>query len=96
MKLKRILNLINGGFASGNNNYFENYSGNVAYYVFSQLSGKEDKVYYFTCRNATFEVFKNGYIVWEDGQWLDGQFFGQFIKGKFWNGKINNEVVFNK
>lgn len=91
MNLIKLLNKINGGFASGNNNVFENYSGNVAYYVKKQLNKKENKVYYFTCRNANFQINQNGYIVWLDGDWLDGQFFGQFKGGNFWNGKLNKK-----
>lgn len=89
MNLIKLFNAINGGFASGNNNSFYNYSGNVAYYVTEQLNHKKNKVYYFTCRNSTFEIKKNGYIIWSCGDWLDGDFFGSFNGGKFWNGKLN-------
>lgn len=92
MKLNKILNMVNGGFASGNNNKFNNYSGNVAYYVKKQLNKKQNKVYYFTCRNATFFIKENGYIVWKDGDWLDGCFYGQFNGGKFWNGNLNKVI----
>jgi hypothetical protein len=63
MKLTRILNKINGGFASGNNNQFDNYTGNVAYYVDKKINKNNNKVFYFTCRNATFSINKDGYII---------------------------------
>lgn len=89
MNLIALLNKINGGFASGNNNQFINYSGNVAYYVDKKLNKKQNKVYYFTCRNASFIILNDGYIIWKNGQWLDGQFFGQWLDGQFWNGELN-------
>ena len=93
MKLTRILNKINGGFASGNNNQFDNYTGNVAYYVDKKINKNNNKVFYFTCRNATFSINKDGYIIWSSGDWLDGQFYGSFNGGKFWNGKLNEMKI---
>lgn len=97
MNLNKLLQKINGGFASGNNNRLENYSGNVAYFVDKQLT-KENKnrVIYFTCRNATFYIDKNGYISWQSGDWLDGDFYGQFIDGIFWNGNLFGKILGGK
>lgn len=92
MELNRILTLINGGFASANNNQFVDYTGNVAYFLSKKISKySEDKVVYFTCKNAYFSVDVNGFIKWNDGQWLDGVFFGDFRGGIFWNGQLHSK-----
>lgn len=90
MDLNFYLQKANGGFASANNNKFVNYTGNVAYFVSKEISKyQEDKVLYFTCKDANFQVNGVGYIIWESGQWLDGIFFGDFQDGIFWNGQLH-------
>ena len=97
MDLNKLLKKINGGFASGNNNYLQKYTGNVAYYVGKQISKEsKNKVIYFTCRNATFFINKDGFITWEDGEWLDGDFYGQFLNGVFWNGNLFGKIIGGK
>ena len=85
-QFKQYLDKFNGGFASGNNNHFQKYTGNFAYLVSEKISNVQPKVFFVTVNNATFDIDKDGKIDFYDGDWLDGTFYGKFHKGTFWNG----------
>lgn len=86
MDLSKYLQKHNGGFASGNNNSFKNYTGNFVYFVNNKNINVQNGVFYCTVKNATFSIDKNGFIDFYQGDWLDGTFYGIFHNGKFWNG----------